>query len=102
MRITLTAMRKHVKEIEDSVVVVTIITDGMENASHEYNGQTIKELVERLRGEGWTFTYMGDNQNSVEVAMKLSIRNSRLSPDRRSDDSYYNTQCISRSVTYYT
>ena len=102
MRITLTAMRKHVKEIEDSVVVVTIITDGMENASHEYNGQTIKELVERLRGKGWTFTYMGSNQNSVEAAMKLSIRNSRLSLDWRSDDSYYNTQYISRSVTYYT
>lgn len=77
MGITLAAMRRHVKEIEDSVVVVTIITDGMENASHEYNGQTIKELVERLRGEGWTFTYMGANQDSVEVAMKLSIRNSR-------------------------
>ncbi|MCI7051451.1 MAG: hypothetical protein MR971_07895 [Bacteroidales bacterium] len=77
MGITLTAIRKHVNGIEDSVVVVTIITDGMENASHEYNGKTIKELVERLRGEGWTFTYMGANQDSVEVAMKLSIRNSR-------------------------
>ncbi len=77
MGVTLTAMRRHVKEIDDSVVVVTIITDGMENASHEYNGKTIKELVERLRGEGWTFTYMGANQDSVEVAMKLSIRNSR-------------------------
>ena len=39
--------------------------------------KTVKELVERLRGEGWTFTYMGANQDSVEVAMKLSIRNSR-------------------------
>lgn len=77
MGITLTAMRKHVREIEDSVVVVTIITDGMENASREYNGQSIKELVERLRGEGWTFTYMGANQDSVEVAMTLSIRNYR-------------------------
>lgn len=77
MGITLTAMRKYVKEIEDSVVIVTIITDGLENASHEYSGKTVKELVERLRGEGWTFTYMGANQDSVEVAMKLSIRNSR-------------------------
>ena len=33
--------------------------------------------MERLRGEGWTFTYMGANQDSVEVAMNLSIRNSR-------------------------
>lgn len=77
MGITLTAMHKYVKEIEDSVVVVTIITDGLENASHEYSGKTVKELVERLRGEGWTFTYMGANQDSVEVATKLSIRNSR-------------------------
>lgn len=77
MGITLTAMRGYVKEIEDSVVVVTIITDGMENSSREYSGTAIKELVERLRGEGWTFTYMGANQDSVEVAMKLSIRNSR-------------------------
>lgn len=77
MGITLTAMRKYVKDIEDSVVVVTIITDGYENASKEYSGQAIKSLVESLRAEGWTFTYMGANQNSVEVAMSMSIRNSR-------------------------
>lgn len=77
MGFTLTTIRKYVKDIEDSVVVVTIITDGMENASHEYNGKAIKELVERLRGERWTFTYMGANQDSVEVATKLSIRNAR-------------------------
>ena len=58
-------------------IFISNITDGMENASHEYNGKTIKELVERLRGEGWTFTYMCANQDSVEVAMQLSIRNSR-------------------------
>ena len=77
MGITLTAMRKHVEKIDDSVVVVTIITDGLENASQEYSGKAIKELVERLRGEGWTFTYMGANQDAVEVASELSIRNSR-------------------------
>ena len=77
MGFTLTAMRKHVNDIDDAVVVVTIITDGLENASREYSGKNIKELVERLRGEGWTFTYMGANQDAVEVAMKLAIRNSR-------------------------
>ena len=77
MGITLTAMHSHIQAIEDAVAVVTIITDGMENASKEYSGNAVKKLVERLRSEGWTFTYMGANQNSVEVAMKLSIRNSR-------------------------
>ena len=77
MGFTLTAMQKQVKAIDDAVVVVTIITDGYENASHEYNGASIKALVEKLRGEGWTFTYMGANQDSIEVAMTLSIRNAR-------------------------
>lgn len=77
MGFTLTTMYKHVKEMEDAVVVVTIITDGMENSSVEYNGKTIKALVEKLRGKGWTFTYMGANQDSVEVALTLSIRNAR-------------------------
>ena len=77
MGMTLTAMRSHVERIEDAVVVVTIITDGMENASREYTKKSIKALVEHLRDEGWTFTYMGANQDSVEVATSLSIRNSR-------------------------
>lgn len=77
MGMTLTGMHKHVQGVKDALVVVTIITDGMENASCEYNGKTIKDLVERLRGEGWTFTYMGANQDSVEVAMSMSIRNAR-------------------------
>lgn len=77
MGFTLTSMRKHVKEIDDAVVVVTIITDGEENSSREYSGKAIKELVEQLRAEGWSFTYMGANQDSVEVAISLSIRNAR-------------------------
>lgn len=77
MGFTLTTMRNHVRNIEDAVVVVTIITDGLENASREYTGSAVRQLVEKLKGEGWTFTYMGANQNSVEVAFNLSIRNAR-------------------------
>ena len=77
MGFTLTTMRNHVKKVGDAVVVVTIITDGYENASKEYTGAAVKKLVEELKGEGWTFTYMGANQDSVEVAFNLSIRNSR-------------------------
>lgn len=77
MGITLTGLHKYVQKLPDALVVVTIITDGLENASCEYNGKAIKELVERLRGEGWTFTYMGANQNSIEVAMSMAIRNAR-------------------------
>ncbi|MBO4607786.1 MAG: VWA domain-containing protein [Prevotella sp.] len=76
MGFTLTSMRKYIAAIEDHVVVVTIITDGLENSSKEYTGAAVKQLVEELKKEGWTFTYMGANQNSVEVAFNISIRNS--------------------------
>lgn len=77
MGFTLTDMRRHVKDIDDAVVVVTVITDGMENASREYDAKSIRQLVETLRGEGWTFTYMGANQDAASVAENMSIRNSR-------------------------
>lgn len=77
MGFTLTDTRKHVKDLKDAMVVVTIITDGMENASKEYSGEAVKSLVDELRHEGWTFTYMGANQDAVEVAVSLSIRNAR-------------------------
>ena len=52
----------HNKVTKGDVVLVTIITDGYENASREYNGKAIKSLVEAMRKEGWVFTYIGANQ----------------------------------------
>lgn len=70
MGFTLTAMHKQIKDIEDVAVVVTIITDGYENASKEYNGSSIKALVETLRKEGWTFT----TWEQIKIQWKLLCR----------------------------
>lgn len=51
------------------------ITDGYENDSHEYDGQSIKKLVETLKGKGWVFTYIGANQDVQAVASAMSITN---------------------------
>lgn len=59
----------------NDVVMATIITDGMENSSHEYSGKVIKELVSRQREKGWTFAYVGANQDAIEVAHDLNISN---------------------------
>lgn len=63
------------KVAEEDKVLITVITDGYENASHEYNGDTIKKLVENLKRKGWVFTYIGANQNSQAVAFNISINN---------------------------
>lgn len=59
----------------DDVVLVTIITDGYENASREYNGRAIKALVENMKSKGWVFTYIGANQDVEKVAASISIDN---------------------------
>lgn len=74
------AMGKTLNELEglvhaDDRVMATVITDGYENASEEYSGKTIKTLMDRLRGKGWTMAYIGANQDAVEVARDLHIDN---------------------------
>ena len=73
------AMGQSIKKLrnyvgKDDVVLVTIITDGYENASREYNGRDIKELVSSLKKKGWVFAYIGTNQDVDAVADEIGIR----------------------------
>jgi len=63
------------KANEGSNVLVTILTDGMENASKEYNKAAIKSLVEEMRGKKWTFTYIGTDHDVEEFASSIAIKN---------------------------
>ena len=73
MGISINAMRKHTSP-EDKVLV-TVVTDGYENASREWSGMAIKSLVEQMRGQGWTFAYIGANHDVESVAASISITN---------------------------
>jgi uncharacterized protein YegL len=75
MGIGLTKLRHQLNKEEQSQVLVTIITDGCENASREYTGMAIKNLVNELKKQGWVFTYIGTNQDVEAVADSLSIDN---------------------------
>lgn len=69
-------MIRRTKDEENATVMVTIITDGLENASREYSGSAIKALVEQMQNEkGWNFAYIGTNQDVEAVAHDLSISN---------------------------
>ena len=61
---------------EDDNVLVTIITDGYENASSEWNHQRINRLVEDLKKKNWLFTYIGANQDALAVAKDMGIEHS--------------------------
>ncbi len=69
----LTALEQ--KTSEGDQVLVTIITDGMENSSREFTSVQVCDIVKRLRAKGWTFVYIGANQDAVEVAKQIYIDN---------------------------
>ena len=60
----------------DDHVLVTIITDGEENCSEEYNLTMIKTLIEKLKKQNWTFTLIGTDNLDVEgMAGQMNIDN---------------------------
>lgn len=73
MGLSLNHLRAKVND-EDKVLV-TIITDGEENYSTEYNSAAIKALVDSLKEKGWVFAYIGANQDVLKVAQTISVTN---------------------------
>lgn len=86
---------------EGDVVLVTVITDGYENASHEYNGKAIRSLVEAMKNEGWVFTYIGANQDVEAVAESMSIDNHlAFNADFASTTAMFEKECNARKKIF--
>ncbi|GLX68617.1 vWA domain-containing protein [Paenibacillus glycanilyticus] len=71
--------QKHTSEpYRADKVLFVITTDGMENASREYDYGKIKALIERQKNVyGWEFIFLGANIDAVDVAGRFGI-----APDR--------------------
>lgn len=75
MGFSYTKLRKVLENQTDYNVLVTILTDGEENASKEYTGIAIKQLIEELKLNRWTFTYIGTDHDVEKFAASISITN---------------------------
>ena len=61
---------------EHTVFVIT--TDGMENASHRYTAQQVRDMVKRQKEKyGWEFLFLGANIDAVETAARYGIDRDR-------------------------
>ena len=58
-------------------IIVTIVTDGYENASREVNNEQLKALVENRRAKDWEFVFMASNIDAQATASQFSINNHR-------------------------
>lgn len=74
----MTKLAMEVEGTHNYDVLVTVFTDGEENASREWSGTAIKELIEKLKLKNWTFTYVGADHDVTSEAGKISIENARM------------------------
>ena len=57
------------------LVIVGIMTDGLENASREWTRDAIKALIEQQESQySWVFHYLGANQDAIEEGAKMGVR----------------------------
>lgn len=71
-------IRKYIrKEDIPQNTIIAITTDGMENASHEYNYEQIKKMIEEKKKDGWEFLFIGANIDAAEEASRIGISRDR-------------------------
>ncbi len=72
-------VHKYIREEDRPEKTLFIITtDGMENASRNYNYDKVKKLVENAKEkDGWEFLFLGANIDAIEVAGRFGISEDR-------------------------
>ncbi len=72
---SITHLRDRIKNDDNASAVVTVLTDGMENSSREWSAKALRQLIEQLKEEGWSFSYMGSAHDVKSVSDLLAIDN---------------------------
>jgi len=67
---------------EHTIFIIT--TDGMENASRQYDSSTVKKMISRQQEKyGWEFIFLAANIDAVETADRIGIRRERAANYRQ-------------------
>ena len=75
---TVKTLKKKIADEEDAGVLVTIITDGYENSSKEWDAKGVAKLIEECKEDGWMFSFIGAGEDVVKVATTISITNTMV------------------------
>ncbi len=82
------AIAKTIQEVpkERANVLCIIMTDGEENASREYKKEDIVKMIQEKESKGWTFVYLGANQDAWTNAQAIGMSFSGSSSNYNTSD----------------
>ena len=83
------------KKVKDNKVLFVITTDGLENASREYNKDKIKSLIEQH--SNWEFIYIGADIDSYGEGTSIGIPRKNIS---NYSNSKKGTDTLFKSINY--
>jgi hypothetical protein len=95
------AIGRTVKELEDGIeakktkpdqAIMVIVTDGHENASQEYNSDSLKKLIEEKQKGGWEFIFLAAGQDAILSGAQMGFA--------AGQSITYDTQNYGQSVAY--
>jgi uncharacterized protein YegL len=91
------------QEQQADKVMFVITTDGMENASREYNYEKIKKMVERQKEKyGWEFIFLGANIDAISTAARFGIDAERAANYHADDEgTRLNYEAVSNVVSEF-
>lgn len=80
-------------------VYLIILTDGEENTSRSYSGETIKKMIETQKAADWKFIFLAANQDAMFSGNKLGIeRGACLSYAQNKNATPNAFRCISEGI----
>lgn len=81
-------------------VLCVIMTDGEENSSREYSREQIFKLVKDHEEQGWTFIFLGANQDAWETGASMGLSGGNILSYAVADTASVFNKLASSNVSY--
>ena len=81
-------------------VLVVVMTDGDDNASRTFDEATIRSALKTYGSEGWTFVYLGADQDALSTANRLGFPDGNIK-SFASSKMRETMQTLARTTTAY-
>lgn len=79
---TIKALKKRIKNLDEEIrperVLFVILTDGEENSSKYNTKEEVFKMIKKMENKhGWSFVYMGANQDAFAEGSKMGVNNAK-------------------------